>query len=89
MLSGADVICEKPLAMNPEELLRMEECSVRTGRNLWTILQLRHHPEIIRLRQMVADGPADKVYDVDLAYITRAESGTGPHGKVTFPKAEA
>lgn len=70
MLSGADVICEKPLALNPEELLRMEECSVRTGRNLWTILQLRHHPEIIRLRQMVADGPADKVYDVDLAYIT-------------------
>jgi UDP-N-acetyl-2-amino-2-deoxyglucuronate dehydrogenase len=33
-------------------------------------LQLRLHPSIIALREKVLSGPKDKVYDVDLTYLT-------------------
>ena len=37
---------------------------------MWNILQLRHHPAIIDLKERVRSGPPDKIYDVDLSYIT-------------------
>ncbi len=68
--AGADVICEKPLVLNPwniDALARMEE---ETGKKVYNILQLRLHPAIIKWKEMVDKGPKDKVYDVDLTYIT-------------------
>ena len=67
---GCDVICEKPLVLNPyniDNLIGMEE---ETGHKAYTILQLRLHDSIIALKKKVAEGPKDKVYDVDLTYIT-------------------
>lgn len=51
--AGLDVICEKPLALTPDELSRMETCSRAAGRRVFPILQLRLHPEIERLKRMV------------------------------------
>lgn len=68
--AGADVICEKPLALTRGELHRMEECRRATGGQVWTILQLRFHPEILRLKELVERGDPRKTYDIDLAYIT-------------------
>ncbi len=68
--SGADVICEKPLALSPDNLRQMDECQKQTGHNIYTILQLRYHPEIIRLKQLVENGDPQTIYDIDLAYIT-------------------
>jgi UDP-N-acetyl-2-amino-2-deoxyglucuronate dehydrogenase len=65
---GADVICEKPLVLNPWNLDALQETERETGRKVFTILQLRHHPSIIALRQQVAQ--SDKIHDVDLTYIT-------------------
>lgn len=68
--AGADVICEKPLVLNPwniDALARMEE---ETGKKVYNILQLRLHPAILKWKEMVDNGPKDKVYDVDLTYIT-------------------
>jgi UDP-N-acetyl-2-amino-2-deoxyglucuronate dehydrogenase len=45
----------------------MEE---ETGKTVYNILQLRLHPAIIQWKEMVDQGPKDKVYDVDLTYIT-------------------
>jgi UDP-N-acetyl-2-amino-2-deoxyglucuronate dehydrogenase len=67
---GADAICEKPLVLNPWNLDALAEIEKETGRNLYTILQLRLHPSIIALREKVKNGPKDKIYDVDLTYIT-------------------
>jgi len=66
----ADAICEKPLVLNPWNVDTLENLEKETGRRVHTILQLRLHPSVIALREKVAAAPADKVYDVDLTYIT-------------------
>lgn len=67
---GADVICEKPLVLNPWNIEALEEISKETGRQIFNILQLRLHPSVIALREKIAQAPADKVFDVDLTYLT-------------------
>lgn len=67
---GADAICEKPLVLNPWNIDALQEMESETGRKINTILQLRLHPSIIALREKVKNGPKDKIYDVDLQYMT-------------------
>lgn len=67
---GADVICEKPLVLNPWNIDALEKIEKETGRKAYTILQLRLHDSIIALKKKVEEGPKDKIYDVDLTYIT-------------------
>lgn len=70
---GADVICEKPLVLNPWNVDMVERAERESGRRVYTILQLRLHSAIRELRSRVlrelAADPA-RVYDVDLTYIT-------------------
>lgn len=67
---GADVICEKPLVLNPWNLDTLEDAQQSTGKKVFTILQLRLHPSIIALKKKVDEGPKDKIYNIDLTYIT-------------------
>ena len=66
----ADAICEKPLVLNPWNVDALAEMEKETGKRVWNILQLRHHPAILALKHKIDNGPPDKVYDVDLAYFT-------------------
>lgn len=68
--SGADAICEKPLVLNPWNLDALSEIEKEYGKKVNTILQLRLHPSIIALKEKVQNGPKDKMYDVDLTYLT-------------------
>lgn len=68
--SGADVICEKPLVLNPWNIDGLKEIEKDTGHKINTILQLRLHPAINALREKVRNSPADTKFDVDLTYIT-------------------
>ncbi len=68
--AGLDVVCEKPLALDPSELEAMVRLQERTGHRVRTILQLRYHPEIVRLKKRVEREAADRIYDVELTYIT-------------------
>lgn len=68
--AGADAICEKPLVLNPRDIDDLEALEATTGQKINTILQLRLHPAIIALRDRIANGPSDEVYDVDLGYFT-------------------
>ncbi|MEN8158189.1 MAG: Gfo/Idh/MocA family oxidoreductase [Bacteroidota bacterium] len=68
--NGADAICEKPLVLNPWNIDALKDYEGETGKKVWNILQLRLHPSILELREQVRKGPPDKVYDVDLSYIT-------------------
>jgi UDP-N-acetyl-2-amino-2-deoxyglucuronate dehydrogenase len=67
---GADAICEKPLVLNPWNIDALDDLERETGNQVYTILQLRLHPSIIALKERVERGPKDKVYDVDLTYLT-------------------
>jgi UDP-N-acetyl-2-amino-2-deoxyglucuronate dehydrogenase len=67
---GADAICEKPLVLNPWNVDALQEIEKETGKKIYTILQLRLHPAIIALREKIQKGPKDKIYNVDLRYIT-------------------
>ena len=67
---GTDVICEKPLVLNPWNIDNLVEMENETGHKAYTILQLRLHDAIVALKKKVDEGPKDKIYDVDLTYIT-------------------
>ncbi len=67
---GADVICEKPIVLNPWNIDALLEIEKETGKNIYTILQLRLHPAIIALKQKIDGAPADKKYNINLQYIT-------------------
>lgn len=66
--SGSDVICEKPLVLNPWNIEGLYEIERESGRKINTILQLRLHPAIIALREKVQ--ASNRVHSVDLTYIT-------------------
>jgi len=66
----ADAICEKPLVLNPWNIDALQDIEKASEKKVYTILQLRLHPSIIALKKKVDNGPKDKVYDVDLTYLT-------------------
>lgn len=68
--SNADVICEKPVVLNPWNIDALQEIEKETGKNIFSILQLRLHPSILALREKILNGPKDKIYEVDLTYLT-------------------
>lgn len=47
---GADVICEKPLVTHKDDLNDLYELEQASGHKINAVLQLRLHPEIIRLK---------------------------------------
>jgi len=67
---GADAICEKPLVLNPWNMDALASIEKETGKKIYNILQLRVHPAIIALKEKIAKGPKDKIYDIDLTYLT-------------------
>ncbi len=67
---GADVICEKPLVLNPWNIDALQELEKETNNRVNCILQLRLHPAIIALKKKVEEAPKDKIWDLDLTYLT-------------------
>ncbi|MEC7276608.1 MAG: Gfo/Idh/MocA family oxidoreductase [Bdellovibrionota bacterium] len=67
---GANVICEKPLVINPWNIDYLKELESQYEGNVNTVLQLRVHPSIIALKEKIDNGPKDKTYDIDLTYLT-------------------
>ncbi|HEX5656019.1 MAG TPA: Gfo/Idh/MocA family oxidoreductase [Polyangiales bacterium] len=65
--SGANVICEKPIVLNPWNLDALQSLEEECGKRVYNVLQLRLHPAIIALRERHRSGAK---HDVDLAYIT-------------------
>ncbi|GAB1403937.1 UDP-N-acetyl-2-amino-2-deoxy-D-glucuronate oxidase [anaerobic digester metagenome] len=68
--NDAHAICEKPIVLNPWNVDALKEIEAESGKNIYTILQLRLHPSIIALKKRIEAAPADKIYDIDLSYIT-------------------
>lgn len=66
---GAAAICEKPLVINPWNLDPLCELEAEQGRRIYTVLQLRVHPALVKLREQLAATPGRK-HDVVLTYVT-------------------
>ena len=67
---GANVICEKPIVLNPWNIDALQEIEKETGNRVYNILQLRLHDSIKKVKDIVDKGPKDKIYDFDLTYQT-------------------
>jgi len=67
---GADAICEKPLVLNPWNIDSLSDIEKETGKKVYNILQLRLHPIIYGLKEQIEKGDKNKIYDIDLSYIT-------------------
>jgi UDP-N-acetyl-2-amino-2-deoxyglucuronate dehydrogenase len=68
--NGADAICEKPLVVNPWNLDALEALEAETGRRIYTILQLRVHPDLVALRDRLSAERGGRRHHVELTYIT-------------------
>ncbi len=68
--NGMDVICEKPLVLHSKDLDDLKAYEKKYGAKVNSILQLRLHTAIIALRDKIAAAPKDKIFDVDLTYLT-------------------
>ncbi len=68
----ADAICEKPVVLNPWNVEALQAIEKEQGRKVHVILQLRHHPAIIAMKQRIDSEPepARGKYDIDLTYVT-------------------
>jgi len=67
---GADVICEKPVVLNPWNVDALMEIEKETRHNVYTLLQLRLHPTMQELKNNILDNAGNKKHEVDLRYIT-------------------
>ena len=67
---GADVICEKPLVLNPWNLDMLEELENEYGKKIYTVLQLRVHPSLLALKKKLEFENGNNRHNVVLTYIT-------------------
>ncbi len=68
--NSAHAICEKPIVLNPWNLDALRVIEQETGKKVYTILQVRLHPAIVKLKKEIQNNPSKKIWDVDLTYIT-------------------
>jgi len=67
---GLNVICEKPLVLNPWNLHGLKELEKDSIGKVSSILQLRLHPNIIELKNKVSKNPDKTDYKINLKYIS-------------------
>ena len=54
--AGKHVLCEKPIAITPEEVARMAQAAERNGVIIQEAAMMRFHPQTLYLRELVAKG---------------------------------
>lgn len=68
--NGAHALCEKPLVISPWNLDALESLEGETGKRVFTVLQLRHHPKLLELKRTFSEAPATAKHEVVLTYVT-------------------
>jgi UDP-N-acetyl-2-amino-2-deoxyglucuronate dehydrogenase len=82
--NGADVICEKPLVINPWNLDALQDLEAETGRRIATVLQLRLHPSLLALKASLEAEGSGRTRDVVLTYV----ASRGPWYQVSWKGLE-
>ncbi len=66
----SNAVCEKPLVLNPWNIDALAQIEKETGKRIFNILQLRHHPAVTKLKKKIDQANPEKIFDIDLTYIT-------------------
>jgi UDP-N-acetyl-2-amino-2-deoxyglucuronate dehydrogenase len=66
---GANAICEKPLVISPWNLDQLAELELECNRKVYCVLQLRHHKNVLALKEKV-DSSTKSDYEINLRYVT-------------------
>ncbi|MFW5973457.1 MAG: Gfo/Idh/MocA family protein [Bacteroidota bacterium] len=66
---GADALCEKPLVLNPWNLDVLADLEQEYGQRIYTVLQLRVHPQLVVLRERIQSQKGHR-FSVRLNYVT-------------------
>lgn len=66
---NADAVCEKPLVLTPKNLYALKELEEEFNQKVYTIMQLRHHPSIITLKQKIDNSTNRNHHTVYIKYI--------------------
>jgi xylose dehydrogenase (NAD/NADP) len=85
LLAGKHVLCEKPLATTLEEVDAMQAAADEAGRFLTEAFMYRHHPQTLKVKEMVEQGVVGKVqlvkgeftYNMDSETNVRLDPGLG------------
>ena len=67
---GADVICEKPVVIEPSKLDALQELEAKSECRIWTVLQLRTDERLMALRQQIRTSAPSPRHEVVLTYVT-------------------
>lgn len=82
--NGASALCEKPIVINPWNLDALQQLEIETGCRVFTVLQLRVHPQLIALREQLRASTAPRRVQVSLVYVT----SRGPWYQVSWKGSE-
>lgn len=66
----AHAICEKPIVLNSRNIDGLRELERESGKRVYTVLQLRVHPEIVALKKKFSEEKRGLRHAVTLRYIT-------------------
>jgi len=65
LAAGCNVICEKPVVVDSRDFERLHVAENQYKNKAYALLQLRHHPELVKLKRRVNDN-----HEVTVEYIT-------------------
>lgn len=67
--NNCHVLCEKPLVIYPSDLDTIQQWEQKSGKRVYTVLQLRYHPVIKQFKEEIECSGKER-FDIDLKYIT-------------------
>lgn len=67
--NDANVICEKPIVINPWNLDSLKDIEEETKKRVFTVLQLRVHPDLVELKEKIAKQNKNR-RQVEMTYVT-------------------
>ncbi|HRE47041.1 MAG TPA: Gfo/Idh/MocA family oxidoreductase [Aggregatilineales bacterium] len=73
MAAGADVLCEKPLAMTSAEVHEMVKTAEHYGRRLMVSYNHRYRADVFWIRRLMAEGRLGRIYQIEASW--RRETG--------------
>ena len=63
--AGKHVLCEKPIAANAAEAMRMAEAEKHSGKKLVEAFHYRYHPLMKRVLEVIAEGEIGKIQSIE------------------------
>ncbi len=67
------VVCEKPLAIDANDALRMLRTATRVGRHLQLATKFRHVPDLVRARELIAQGTIGDPIAFEIDFSSRVD----------------